>query len=168
MTTFPNTLLLRGPRPIVVDPGLHLQNEPVLRALEARGLSPPTSTLCLTHAHLDHAGGCTSSPRPRHRARAGGAAPYWVLVAGFLELLPLKRLAGEAGEVTPGLTGRSRPAIRGRVSLCVATAEGRTVICGDTVGPPGTTSTPCGRPRGSGAGAAGVLAATALPGSPTR
>ena len=37
MTTFPNTVLLRGPRTLLIDPGLHLQNEPVLRALETRG-----------------------------------------------------------------------------------------------------------------------------------
>src|SRR5665648_897511 len=40
MTTFPNTVLLRGERTIVVDPGLPLQNEPVVRALEARGRGP--------------------------------------------------------------------------------------------------------------------------------
>ena len=44
MTTFPNTVLLRGPSTILVDPGLHLQNEPVVRALARRGLGRPTST----------------------------------------------------------------------------------------------------------------------------
>ena len=65
MTTFPNTVLLRGPRTILVDPGLPLQNDPALRALEARGLSAADVDLVvLTHAHLDHAGGCAPSPRP--------------------------------------------------------------------------------------------------------
>jgi hypothetical protein len=32
MTTFPNTVLLRGPSTILVDPGIHFQNEPVLAA----------------------------------------------------------------------------------------------------------------------------------------
>ena len=71
MTTFPNTVLLRGPRTIVVDPGLPLQNDPVLRALEARGLSAADVDLVvLTHAHLDHAGGCAV----RHGARRGPRA----------------------------------------------------------------------------------------------
>ena len=65
MTTFPNTVLLRGPRTILVDPGLPLQNDPVLRALEARGLSAADVDLVvLTHAHLDHAGGCASVMAP--------------------------------------------------------------------------------------------------------
>ena len=49
----------RAATTILVDPGLHLQNEPVLRALEARGLSPADmDQVVLTHAHLDHAGAC--------------------------------------------------------------------------------------------------------------
>ncbi|MCX6364692.1 MAG: MBL fold metallo-hydrolase, partial [Actinobacteria bacterium] len=59
MTTFPNTMLLRGELTMVVDPGLPLQNEPVVRALEARGLGPgDVDLVVLTHAHLDHAGAC--------------------------------------------------------------------------------------------------------------
>ncbi len=104
MTTFPNTVLLRGPRTILVDPGLHLQNAPVLRALEARGLSPAdVDQVVLTHAHLDHAGACADVlvPVTVHGSRRG--RPYWPLVGGVLELLPLSLLEGEEGELAPGL-----------------------------------------------------------------
>ena len=93
MTTFPNTVLLRGPRTIVVDPGLPLQNDPALRALEARGLSPADVDLVvLTHAHLDHAGGCASVPAPVAVHELETASAYWPLVGGLLELLPLELL----------------------------------------------------------------------------
>ena len=137
MTTFPNTLLLRGPRTIVVDPGLPLQNDPVLRALEERGLSAADVDLVvLTHAHLDHAGGCASLLAPVVVHELETQAPYWVLVGGLLELLPLERLAGDSGELAPGVEWALTPGhCDGHVSLCVETDKGRAVLCGDTVGP---------------------------------
>ena len=104
MTTFPNTVLLRGPRTILVDPGLPLQNEPVLRALEARGLSAADVDLVvLTHAHLDHAGGCADVMAPVVVHELETTAPYWPLVGGLLERLPLERLTGDGGELAPGV-----------------------------------------------------------------
>ncbi len=137
MTTFPNTLLLWGPRTIVVDPGLPLQNDPVLRALEARGLSAADVDLVvLTHAHLDHAGGCASLMAPVVVHELETRSPYWVLVGGLLELLPLERLAGDAGELAPGVEWALTPGhCDGHISLCVETDRGRTVLCGDTIGP---------------------------------
>jgi N-acyl homoserine lactone hydrolase len=137
MTTFPNTLLLRGPRTIVVDPGLPLQNDPVVRALEARGLSAADVDLVvLTHAHLDHAGGCAALMAPVAVHELETQAPYWVLVGGLLELFPLERLGGEAGELAPGVEWALTPGhCDGHISLCVETDQGRVVLCGDTVGP---------------------------------
>jgi glyoxylase-like metal-dependent hydrolase (beta-lactamase superfamily II) len=137
MTTFPNTLLLRGPKTIVVDPGLPLQNDPVVRALEARGLSAADVDLVvLTHAHLDHAGGCASLMAPVVVHELEAQAPYWVLVGGLLELLPLELLAGDAGEIVPGVEWALTPGhCDGHISLCVETDEGRVVLCGDTIGP---------------------------------
>jgi len=137
MTTFPNTVLLRGPRTIVVDPGLPLQNDPVLRALEARGLSAADVDLVvLTHAHLDHAGGCASLPAPVAVHELETQAPYWALAGGLLELLPLERLAGDGGELAPGVDWALTPGhCDGHISLAVETDRGRAVLCGDTIGP---------------------------------
>ncbi|MGZ4199296.1 MAG: MBL fold metallo-hydrolase, partial [Thermoleophilia bacterium] len=65
MTTFPNTVLLRGPKTILVDPGIHLQNQPVVKALAAPGLGvDDLDFIALTPAHLDHAGACADVPGP--------------------------------------------------------------------------------------------------------
>ena len=137
MTTFPNTVLLRGPRTILVDPGLPLQNEPVLRALEARGLSAADVDLVvLTHAHLDHAGGCADVMAPVVVHELETTAPYWELAGGLLERLPLERLTGDGGELAPGVAWALTPGhCAGHISLAVATAAGTAVLCGDTIGP---------------------------------
>ncbi len=137
MTTFPNTVLLRGPRTILVDPGLPLQNDPVLRALEARGLSAADIDLVvLTHAHLDHAGGCAAVMAPIVLHELEVSSPYWPFVGGLLELLPVERLSGAGGELAPGLEWALTPGhCAGHISLAADTARGRVVLCGDTIGP---------------------------------
>jgi len=137
MTTFPNTVLLRGPLTIVVDPGLPLQNEPVVRALEARGLDPAAVDLVvLTHAHLDHAGGCAELAAPVAVHELETAEPYWALVAGLLEQRPLRPLSGAGGEIAPGVRWALTPGhCAGHISLAVESADGTVVLCGDTIGP---------------------------------
>jgi len=137
MTTFPNTVLLRGPRAILVDPGLHLQNEPVIRALEVRGLTPADiDQVVLTHAHLDHAGACADLSLPVTTHEMEAAAPYWPAVGGILGRAPLTLLRGDEGDLGPGLRWARTPGhCPGHISLCVDTAEGPQVLCGDTIGP---------------------------------
>ena len=137
MTTFPNTVLLRGPRTVLVDPGLHLQNAPVIRALEARGLAPAdVDQVVLTHAHLDHAGACADLLLPVTVHRLETEADHWPAVAGVLEALPLTLLEGEEGELGEGLRWARTPGhCAGHVSLCVDTPQGPQVLCGDTIGP---------------------------------
>ncbi len=137
MTTFPNTVLLRGEKTIVVDPGLPLQNEPVVRALAARGLRPDDVDLVvLTHAHLDHAGACVDLPAPVAVHERETRAPHWLLVGGLLEALPLELLSGDGGELAPGVAWARTPGhCPGHISLCVTTTEGSVVVCGDTIGP---------------------------------
>ncbi len=137
MTTFPNTVLLHGPRTIVVDPGLPLQNDPVLRALEARGIAAADVDLVvLTHAHLDHAGGCGSLAAPVVVHERETMAPHWPQVGGALEALPLRLMTGSGGELAPGLEWALTPGHSpGHVSLVCETQWGRTVLCGDTIGP---------------------------------
>jgi glyoxylase-like metal-dependent hydrolase (beta-lactamase superfamily II) len=137
MTTFPNTVLLRGELTIVVDPGLHLQNEPVLRALESRGLSSDdVDQILLTHAHLDHAGACADLLAPVTVHELECSSPHWAAVSGILGRVPLTRMRGEEGEVAPGITWARTPGhTDGGVSFCVTTADGPVVLCGDIVGP---------------------------------
>jgi glyoxylase-like metal-dependent hydrolase (beta-lactamase superfamily II) len=137
MTTFPNTLLLQGPRRIVVDPGLPLQNEPLVRALALRGLSAADIDLVvLTHAHLDHAGACADLPRPVAVHERETQAPYWPMVGGLLDQLTLELLQGEAGELADGVEWARTPGhCDGHISLSVTTTSGPVVVCGDTIGP---------------------------------
>jgi len=152
MTTFPNTVLLRGPRTIVVDPGLPLQNEPVVGALAARGLRPSDVDLVvLTHAHLDHVGGCAELPAPVVVHELETAAPYWALAAGLLDGARLRRLTGTGGELAPGVRWALTPGhCDGHISLAVETAAGTVVLCGDTIGP-GADEFAAMRPTGSAA-----------------
>jgi glyoxylase-like metal-dependent hydrolase (beta-lactamase superfamily II) len=146
MTTFPNTVLLRGPSTILVDPGIHLQNEPLLAALGARGVSADELDLvALTHAHLDHAGAVGDVVPPAQAA--GGRPPvavhvaethepHWAAVRGVLEARELRLLEGEEGELAEGITWvRTRGHTEGGVCLRVPTAEGLVVLSGDVIGP---------------------------------
>ena len=138
MTTFPNTVLLRGAKTtILVDPGLHFQNEPVLRALEARGVAVSAiDRIALTHAHLDHAAACVDVPLPVTVHTRETMAPHWAAVAGVMEQRTVALLDGEEGELAPGILWAVTPGhTAGGVSYCVATSEGPVVLCGDVIGP---------------------------------
>jgi N-acyl homoserine lactone hydrolase len=146
MTTFPNTVLLRGPSTILVDPGIHFQGEPVLAALAARGLSPADLDLvALTHAHLDHAGAIgdvvpaaqAGDGRPPVAVHAAETKePHWAAVEGVLEARDLRLLEGEEGELAGGVTwARTRGHTEGGVCFRVPTAEGLVVLSGDVIGP---------------------------------
>ena len=142
MTTFPNTVLLRGPRTIVVDPGLPLQNDPVLRALEARGLSAADVDLVvLTHAHLDHAGGCAVA----HGARGGARARDAVAVLGHGGR-PARAAAARAAlrrrpaSSRPAWSGRSRPVTATGTSASPSTRTRAAPCCAATPSAPAATA----------------------------
>ncbi len=142
MTTFPNTILLHGDRArgaatILVDPGLQLQNEPVIKALAALGLSlDDIDLVALTHAHDDHACACVDLALPVavHEHEIG--APHWPVVEGILAARELRVLRGSEGELAPGVRWALTPGhTPGGVTYSVDTEAGPTVICGDIVGP---------------------------------
>jgi glyoxylase-like metal-dependent hydrolase (beta-lactamase superfamily II) len=138
MTTFPNTVLLRGETTVVVDPGmLLLQGEPMLHALEARGLGVgDVDSVVVTHVHADHAGGCAELMLPVAFHELELQAAHWPAVSGILDLLPRRLLVGEEGELAPGVLWARTPGhCDGHISLCVSTADGPVVLCGDTIGP---------------------------------
>jgi glyoxylase-like metal-dependent hydrolase (beta-lactamase superfamily II) len=138
MVAFPNTLLVRGERDYLVDPGLIMQGAPVIGALEELGVEPSeVKDVILTHLHFDHAEGLAGWPMRRtyvHRLET--EAPYAQLVAGVLEMANLEVLEGEEGEFEPGLRWMRTPGhSEGLISLLVDTDEGLVVIASDCVGP---------------------------------
>src|SRR3954447_24663457 len=138
MVAFPNTLLVRGERDYLVDPGLIIQGAPVIGAMGELGVDPnEVKDVILTHLHFDHAEGLAAWPMRRtyvHRIETD--APYAQVISGQLELVNLEVLDGEAGEIEPGL-GWIRPPGHsdGLISLLVDPDEGLVVIASDCVGP---------------------------------
>jgi glyoxylase-like metal-dependent hydrolase (beta-lactamase superfamily II) len=112
MVAFPNTLLVRGERDYLVDPGLIMQGAPVIGALEELGVDPnEVKDVILTHLHFDHAEGLAGWPMRRtyvHKVET--EAPYAQLVSGVLEMANLEVLDGEEGEIEPGCAGSAPPA----------------------------------------------------------
>jgi glyoxylase-like metal-dependent hydrolase (beta-lactamase superfamily II) len=130
-------VLLRGPRTILVDPGIHLQNEPVIKALAARGLGvDDLDFIALTHAHWDHAGACADVPGPVVMHELELDDPGRAMVAGLLPLERLRLLSGDDGELVAGITWARTPGhTEGSVCFKVETATGLVVLAGDTIGP---------------------------------
>jgi len=138
MVAFPNTLLVRGERDYLVDPGLIMQGAPVNGALSELGVEPnDIKDVILTHLHFDHAEGLAGWPMRRtyvHRIET--EAPYSQIVSGVLEMANLEVLDGEEGEIEPGLRWMRTPGHSdGLISLLVDTDDGLVVIASDCVGP---------------------------------
>jgi glyoxylase-like metal-dependent hydrolase (beta-lactamase superfamily II) len=138
MVAFPNTLLIRGERDYLVDPGLIMQGGPVIGALAELGVEPgEIKDVILTHLHFDHAEGLAAWPQRRtyvHRLET--EAPYAQIVSGMLEMANLEVLDSEEGEIEPGIRWLRTPGhCDGLISLCVDTDEGLVVIASDCVGP---------------------------------
>jgi glyoxylase-like metal-dependent hydrolase (beta-lactamase superfamily II) len=138
MVAFPNTLLVRGDREYLVDPGLIMQGAPVIGALQELGVDPgDVKDVILTHLHFDHAEGLAGWPQRRvHVHKLETEAPYAQILAGQLEMANLEVLDGEEGEIEPGIRWLLTPGHSdGLVSLLVDTDEGLVVIASDCVGP---------------------------------
>jgi glyoxylase-like metal-dependent hydrolase (beta-lactamase superfamily II) len=138
MVAFPNTLLIRGERDYLVDPGLIMQGAPLFGALAELGVEPHgIEDVILTHLHFDHAEGLAAWPMRRVWAhRLETEAPYAQIVAGQLENANLERLDGEEGELEPGIRWILTPGHSdGLITLLVDTDEGLVAIASDCVGP---------------------------------
>jgi glyoxylase-like metal-dependent hydrolase (beta-lactamase superfamily II) len=138
MVAFPNTVLVRGERDYLVDPGLIMQGAPVIGAMQELGVQPhEVKDVILTHLHFDHAEGLAAWPmRKTYVHRIETEAPYAQIVAGQLENATLEVVDGEEGEIEPGLRWILTPGhCDGLISLLVDTDEGLVVIASDCVGP---------------------------------
>ena len=137
MATFPNSLLVRGPSSFLVDPGPRMQNAPVVRALEERGLDHgELAEAALTHAHDDHATALADLSLPVVVHERETSAAHSPPLAALLVQREVRLLRGAGGELVPGvrwaLTEGHTP---GSVSYAVDTSAGVVVACGDLVGP---------------------------------
>src|SRR5688572_8135436 len=78
MVAMPNTVLVRGGRDYLVDPGLIMQGAPLFSALGELGVDAnEIKDVILTHLHFDHAEGMAAWPQRRtfvHRIET--EAPY--------------------------------------------------------------------------------------------
>lgn len=138
MVAFPNTLLIRGERDYLVDPGMNMQGAPILGALAELDVDPNgIKDVILTHLHYDHAEALAAWPLRRtlvHKLET--EAPYAQLVAGQLEMANLDVVDGDEGEIEPGIRWMRTPGhCEGLISILVDTDEGLTVIASDCVGP---------------------------------
>jgi N-acyl homoserine lactone hydrolase len=138
MVAFPNTLLVRGERDYLVDPGLIMQGAPLIGAMQELGVDPnQVKDVILTHLHFDHAEGLAAWPMRRtflHRLERD--APYAQIVLGQLEMATIEVLDGDQGEIEPGLRWMLTPGHSdGLISLLVDTDGGLVVIASDCVGP---------------------------------
>jgi glyoxylase-like metal-dependent hydrolase (beta-lactamase superfamily II) len=113
MVAFPNTLLVRGERDFLVDPGLIIQGAPVIGALRELGVDPgDVNDVILTHLHFDHAEGLAGWPQRRvHVHKLETEAPYAQIVAGQLESATSRSSMATRARSSPGSAGCSPPAI---------------------------------------------------------
>ena len=138
MVAFPNTVLIRGERDYLVDPGLIMQGNALIGAMQELGVEAhEVKDVILTHLHFDHAEGLAAWPmRNTYVHRIETEAPYAQVVAGQLENAKLEVLDGEEGEIEPGLRWILTPGHSdGLISLLVDTDDGLVVVASDCVGP---------------------------------
>jgi glyoxylase-like metal-dependent hydrolase (beta-lactamase superfamily II) len=138
MVAFPNSLLVRGERDYLVDPGLIMQGAPLIGAMQELGVDAnEVKDVILTHLHFDHAEGIAAWPMRRtyvHQIET--EAPYAQVVSGVLEMANLEILDGEEGEIEPGLRWILTPGhCDGLITLLVDTDDGLVAIASDCVGP---------------------------------
>jgi len=138
MIAWPNTVLLTGPEPVVVDPGYQTQGDILVGALARRGLAPDdVPKVVMTHLHSDHL-----SALPQlgdvdlyvHELELD--TPYGRRQRGLLDGVRVHRLAGDEGEIAPGLRWVHTPGhAPGHVAVVVDADVGTVVVAGDTLGP---------------------------------
>jgi glyoxylase-like metal-dependent hydrolase (beta-lactamase superfamily II) len=138
MIAWPNTVLLTGPEPVVVDPGYQTQGDMLAGALAARGLSPDdVGTVLATHLHSDHVSALPQLGEvDLHVHEAELATPHARAGRGWRDRATERPLAGAGGEVLPGVRWIHTPGhTDGHVAFLVETGDGVVAIAGDTPGP---------------------------------
>jgi glyoxylase-like metal-dependent hydrolase (beta-lactamase superfamily II) len=138
MIAWPNTVLLTGPEPVVVDPGYTTQGDMLVGALGVRGLTPDdVRTVVMTHLHYDHLSALPQLGAVElHVHEQELDTPHGRRQRGLLDEADVKVMTGEAGEIRPGLRWAHTPGHSpGHVAVLVDCDVGLVAIAGDTLGP---------------------------------
>jgi N-acyl homoserine lactone hydrolase len=138
MIAWPNTVLLTGEEPIIIDPGYQTQGDMLVGALASRGLGPEDiHTVVMTHLHSDHVsalpqlGDVDVYVHPDELE-----TPYGRRQRGVFDRATVHPLDGGAGEIRPGVAWMHTPGHSpGHIAVIVDTDPGPTVVAGDTMGP---------------------------------
>ena len=138
MVAIPNSCLIRASEDYVVDPGVVMQGAPYTSALQAQGIESHTiKKVILTHTHFDHVQALIEFPQREvfvHQIELD--APYTAFQQSVLDMVRLKPLTGDEGEIEPGLRWIRTPGhSEGLISILVDTDDGLVVIASDCVGP---------------------------------
>lgn len=138
MIAWPNTVLLRGAEPIVVDPGYQTQGDMLIGALAARSLAPDDiRTVVMTHLHSDHLSALPQLGDVEllvHEAELD--TPSARRQQGLLDAVTVHRLRGEAGAIRPGLRWIHTPGhTPGHIAVIAECQKERVIVAGDTLGP---------------------------------
>jgi glyoxylase-like metal-dependent hydrolase (beta-lactamase superfamily II) len=138
MIAWPNTVLVTGDEPIIIDPGYQTQGDMLVAALAMRGLAPgDVRTVVMTHLHSDHIAAVPQlGPVSLYVHAEELATPYGRRQHGWLDEADVRTLEGERGEVLPGISWLHTPGHSpGHIAVVVETDDGRVVVAGDTMGP---------------------------------
>ena len=138
MIAWPNTVLLTGPRPVVIDPGYQTQGDMLEAALATRGLSPDdVGTVVMTHLHSDHVSALPQLGEVAlHVHEAELDTPHARRQRGAMDRATVTPLTGDEGEIAPGLRWIHTPGHSpGHIAVLVDADEGLVVVAGDTMGP---------------------------------
>jgi glyoxylase-like metal-dependent hydrolase (beta-lactamase superfamily II) len=138
MIAWPNTVLVTGDEPIIIDPGYQTQGDMLVAALATRGLAPgDVRTVVMTHLHSDHIAAVPQLGPVTLCVHADElATPYGRRQRGWLDEAEVRTLEGEHGEVLPGISWLHTPGHSpGHIAVVVETDDGRVVVAGDTMGP---------------------------------
>jgi glyoxylase-like metal-dependent hydrolase (beta-lactamase superfamily II) len=138
MIAWPNTVLLMGPEPIVVDPGYQTQGDMLVGALAARSLAPDDiRAVVMTHLHSDHLSALPQLGDVElfvHEAELD--TPYARRQQGLLDAVTVNRLSGAEGEIRPDLRWIHTPGhAPGHIAVIAECHEERVIVAGDTLGP---------------------------------
>lgn len=139
MIAWPNTVLLEGPEPVIVDPGYQTQGDMLDGALRAAGVDPATiRTVVMTHLHSDHLSALPQLPAVEqvwvHRDEMD--TPWARRQRGILDDAAVVVMEGAEGEIRPGLTWFHTPGhAPGHVAVQAECDDARVIVAGDTLGP---------------------------------